>query len=67
MSHLSRTKNKAENTDDMDGWTAINPFGDTVVEVESTKKMRYNPKDKKRKQGVAEGTDRFSEGVTEWL
>ena len=48
-------------------WTAISLFGDTVVELESTKKMRRNSKDKKRKQGVAEGTDKFPEGVTEWL
>ena len=52
-------------TDDTEEWTAISPFGDTVVEVESTKKMRCNHKDKKRKQGVVEGTDEFPEGVTE--
>ena len=38
-----------------------------MVEVEPTKKMRCNPKDKQRKQGVAEGTDKFHEGATEWL
>ena len=37
--------------DGMEEWTAISLFGDTVVEVESTKKIRCNPKDKKRKQG----------------
>ena len=34
-------------TDGVEGWTAISLFGDTVVEVESTKKMRCNPKDRK--------------------
>ena len=54
-------------TDGTEEWSAISLFGDTVVEIESTKKMRCNPKDKKRNQGVAEGTDKFPEGVTEWL
>ena len=48
-------------------WTAISLFGGTVVEVESTKKIRCNPKDRKRKQGATKDTDKFPEGVTEWL
>ena len=54
-------------TDGMEEWTAISLFGDTVVEVESTKKMRRSAKDKKRKQGAAESTDKFPESATEWL
>ena len=38
-----------------------------MVLVESTKKMRCSTKDKKRKQGVAEDTDKFPKGATEWL
>ena len=51
-------------TDGVGEWTAMRLFGDTVVEVESTKKMRRNAKDKKKKQGVAGGTHKFPENVT---
>ena len=54
-------------TDGVEEWTAISLFEDTVVEVESTKRMRCSPKDRKRKQGVAADTDKFPEGVTGWL
>jgi hypothetical protein len=52
----------------MEEWTAIGLFGDTVVEIESTKKMRRSAKDKKRKkQDAIEVTDKFPENATEWL
>ena len=54
-------------TDGMEEWTAISLFGDTVVEIESTKKVRRSAKDKKRKQGAAGSTDKFPESATEWL
>ena len=54
-------------TDGVEEWTAISLLGDTVVEVESTKRVMYNPKDRKRKQGAAAVTDKFPKGVTEWL
>ena len=46
-------------TDGVEEWTAISLFGDTVGEVESTKRMRCSSKDRKRKQGAAADTDKF--------
>ena len=54
-------------TDGVKEWAAISLFGDTVVLVESTKKMRCSTKDKKGKQGVAGGTDKPPEGAAGWL
>ena len=54
-------------TDGVEEWTTISFFGDTAVEVEPTKSMRCSSKDRKRKQGTAADTDKFPEGVTEWL
>ena len=43
-------------------------FGDTVEPIpKTTKRMRHNMKDKKRKQDQVEGTEKFPQGTTEWL
>lgn len=53
--------------DGTEEWTGISLFGDTVVEMKSTKKLRRNPESRKRKQGAAKDTEKFPKEATEWL
>ena len=41
--------------------------GDTVLPIETTKKMKHNVKDKKRKQDCVEYTEQFPQEATDWL
>ena len=53
--------------DGFEEWTAISLFGDTVLPIESTKKMKPNVNIKKRKQDQVEYTEHFPKEATEWL
>ena len=54
-------------TDGLEEWTAMSLFGDTVLPIETTKKMRHNVKDRKRKQDCVEYTEQFPREATDWL
>ena len=53
--------------DGLEEWTAMSLFGDTVLPIETTKKMKPNVNDRKRKQDCVEYTEQFPREATEWL
>ena len=50
--------------DDTDEWADMRLFGDTVVPIAGTKKMKHNIKDKTRKQDQVVDTETFPHEVT---